>query len=384
MGVHARRRLLAVLLAAVITAAIWLALFRGDDGDESKARPARGVSESVAAVVRGLSQAEQVSQVLLLGFEGTDQRSPILRTVAAEELGGVLLGPQNWTDAEQGSTLAGAIRAAGLSGRRTAPLIVASQEGGEYRSFPDLPPAETQLEIGDAGSIPGAESWAAEAGRALRAAGIDLNLFPVADVATLDSPIADRAFSDDPAVAAPLTAAAVRGCRAARIACAAVHFPGLGGASQDTNQGPATVSLEAAALEARDLQSFEAAFGERVPAVGLSLSFYAAYDPVTPAALSEAVATGLLRDQYGYDGLAVTDDLGAGAIKAGYSVPGAAVAAIQAGADLIQIASPDDQAGVREALLEAVRSGAISEERLAEAAGRVLELKRARELFRLP
>jgi beta-N-acetylhexosaminidase len=384
MGVHARRRLLAVLLAVLMTAALWLLLFRGDDDGEATSEPARGVSESVAALVRGLSPTERVSQVLLFGFDGTDQTSPIFGTVTSEELGGVLIGPQNWVDAEQGGTLAGALRAAGLSERRTAPLIVAAQEGGEYRSFEDLPPEQTQLEIGDAGSVQGAEAWALETGRALRAAGFDLNLFPVADVATLDSPIADRAFSDDPAVAAAMTAAAVRGCRAARIACAAIHFPGLGAASQDTNQGPATVSLDPASLADRDLQAFDAAFAERVPAVGLSLSFYAAYDPVTPAALSEAVATGLLRDELGFDGLAVTDDLGAGAIKAGYTVPEAAVAAIQAGADMVQVASPKDQRGVREALLGAVRSGAISEERLAEAAGRVLELKRARGLLRLP
>jgi beta-N-acetylhexosaminidase len=382
--VHARRRLLAVLLAVVTTVALWFALFRDGDDGEATPRPSRGVSESVAALVRGLSPAEQVNQVLLLGFDGADQTSPIFATLVSEELGGVLIGPQNWRTAEQGSTLAGALRATGLSGKRTPPLIVASQEGGEYRSFTDLPPEATELEVGDAGSIPGAEAWAFETAEALRAAGIDLNLSPVADVATLDSPIADRAFSDDPAVAAPMAAAAVRGCRAARLACAAIHFPGLGAASQDTNQGPATVSLDAASLADRDLQAFRAAFAERVPAVGLSLSFYAAYDPVTPAALSEPVATGLLRDELGFDGLAITDDLGAGAIKAGYTVGDAAVAAVQAGADMVQIASPKDQGGVREALLEAVQSGAIEEARLAEAAGRVLELKRAQALLRLP
>jgi beta-N-acetylhexosaminidase len=385
MSVYARRRLVAILLAAAAAGIVWVAQSGGDDDDDSTAEtPARGVSEPVAALVLGLSLEERVSQVLLLGFDGTDPTSPILETLASEEPGGVLVGPQNWVDAEQGSTLAGAIRATGLAERRMPPLIVASQEGGEYRSFPDLPPEQTELEIGDAGSIQGAEAWALETGRALRAAGFDLNLFPVADVATLDSPIADRAFSDDPVLAASMTAAAVRGCRAARIACAAIHFPGLGAASQDTDQGPATVSLDEASLADRDLQAFDAAFAERVPAVGLSLSFYAAYDPVTPAALSESVATGLLRDQLAYDGLAITDDLGAGAIKAGYEVPEAAVTAIQAGADMLQIASPDDQDGVREALLEAVRSGAISEDRLAEAAGRVLELKRSRGLLRLP
>ncbi len=83
-----------------------------------------------------------------------------------------------------------------------------------------------------------------------------------------------------------------------------------------------------------------------MPAVVLSLAFYAAYDPVTPAALSEPVATGLLRDQLGFSGVAITDDLGAGAVRSGYSVPKAAVAALAAGSDLIQIDSPVDQKGV--------------------------------------
>jgi beta-N-acetylhexosaminidase len=282
------------------------------------------------------------------------------------------------------TALADEIRAAALAAKRVPPLIVASQEGGAYRSFPDLPPKATELEIGDAGSVPGAEAWARETGEALRVGGFDLNLSPVADVATLDSPIADRAYSDDPTVAASMTAAAVRGCRMARIGCAALHFPGLGAASQDTNQGPATVSLDAAGLAERDLAPFRAAFAERVPAVVLSLAFYPAYDPVTPAALAEPVATDLLRSELGYEGVAITDDLGAGAIKAGGTVPEAAVGAIQAGADMVQIDSPDDQGGVREALLEAVASGAISKDRLAEAAGRVLELKRAQDLPKLP
>jgi beta-N-acetylhexosaminidase len=97
---------------------------------------------------------------------------------------------------------------------------------------------------------------------------------------------------------------------------------------------------------------------------------------VTPGALSESVATGLLRDDYGYEGAAITDDLGAGAVKADYSVPEAAVAAIQAGADMVQIDSPADQNGVRDALVKAVASGEIPEARLAQAAGRILQLKR--------
>ena len=92
------------------------------------------------------------------------------------------------------------------------------------------------------------------------------------------------------------------------------------------------------------------------------------------------MATGLLRDQLGFSGVAITDDLGAGAVRSGYSVPKAAVAALAAGADLIRIDAPQDQAGVQSAIAAAVESGELPESRLQQAAARVLELKRVRGL----
>jgi beta-N-acetylhexosaminidase len=113
----------------------------------------------------------------------------------------------------------------------------------------------------------------------------------------------------------------------------------------------------------------------------LSLALYSAYDAVTPAALSPDVTGTLLRDELRFKGVAITDNLGAGAAKATYRVPDAAIAALQAGADLIQVASPADQGRVREAVVAAVESGEIPPERLAEAAARVLELKRGLSLL---
>jgi beta-N-acetylhexosaminidase len=373
------RRRLAVVLVVLALAGASVYLLVGDDseGDLTTSALPPSISAQSSILSTQLSPDQLVDQVLLLGFDGTTKAdTPILGVLAARQLGGVIVQPQNWTDAAQGAALTRALRAAGSTEARIPPLVVAAQEGGRYRSFGDLPPQLTELQIGDGGSIGSAEAWARDTGRALRANGFDLNLFPVADVATLDSPIADRAFSDDPAAAAQLTAAAVRGCRDAQIACAALHFPGLGAASQDTTEGPATVSLDPASLAARDLQAFQAAFAEHVPAVVLSLAFYAAYDPVTPGALAEPVATGLLRDELGFDGVAITDDLGSGAVRSDYSVAKAAVAAIAAGADMVQIDSPDEQGNVRDALLAALDSGELSEARLREAAGRVLELKR--------
>ena len=296
---------------------------------------------------------------------------------------------RNWVDSVQLASLVGDLRAAGRSGGRIPPLLAAPQEGGPYRAFPDQPPAERQLDIGDAGDPGLAESSARAAGIALRKLGFDMNLFPVADVAPLDSPIGDRAYSDDPVVAEALTAAAIRGCRAAGIACAPKHFPGLGAASQSTGEGPARVGFDELTLHDRDLLPFEAAFAEGAEAVVLSHAFYTAYDPVTPASLTPLVTFELLREELGFEGVAITDDLGAGAIVArgaaaeaggqgpagGSAVTTAAVAALQAGADLLMISEPQDQEGVAKAILEAVGTGELSEGRLDEAVGRVLLLK---------
>jgi beta-N-acetylhexosaminidase len=388
----ARRRAVAVAVAAVATVLAWLLLIRGD-GEErtgSGADVAGEVPAPVRELVAGMSPEEKVDGVLLLGFEGTDARAKLVDRLRARQLGGVLVASRNWVNSVQLGSLVVDLRAAGRSGARIPPLVAVAQEGGPYRAFSDQPPAERQLDIGDAGDPRLAESSAQTAGIALGKLGFDMNLYPVADVAPLQSPIADRAYSDDPAVAEALTAAAIRGCRSAGIACAPKHFPGLGAASQSTGQGPATVGLDELTLRDRDLPPFEAAFAEGAPAVVVSHAFYTAYDPVTPASLSPLVTFELLREELGFEGVAITDDLGAGAIVArgaaaeaagrapagGTAVTAAAVAALQAGADMLMISEPEDQDGVPKAILDALGTGDLAEDRLDEAVGRVLMLKR--------
>ena len=367
------RRVFAVVLVAALGAVGWYVFVRDDgDGDRAEHRRARGVSVKADEVVQGLSVEEQVDQVLLLGFDGGDRNAPIVAELGDRQLGGVLVGPENGANPD----LLDALSKAGRSGGRIPPLLVAAQEGGIYRSFPDLPPTAREIDIGDTGSPDAAQAWAAGTAKALADLGFNVNLFPIGDVGTLDSPVGGRAFSDDAQTAAALTAAAIRGCREQGVACAPLHFPGVGAASQDTAEGPATVSLDEASLAGRDLEPFVAAIDEDAPALVISLAFYSAYDAVTPAALAPEVTTKLLRDELHFKGLAITDDLGSGAVTATDRVRVAAVAALRAGADLLQIGSVDDQNGVRESILKAVESGELDKDRLAEAAGRVLELKR--------
>ncbi len=379
-----RRQLIAIAVTIVATALVWVLLFRSDDSSQGPAGGggAGDARPQVQRVESTLTLPQMVDQVMLIGFSGTTARGEIEDELRAHQVGGVLVGASNWPGAREGAQLVGGLRAAGLAGNRLAPLIVAQQEGGAYRSFDDLPPQSSEFEIASTRDPAAVQQWAQEAAGALRAEGFDLDLFPIADLTGPTSPVRDRGFSSDAEADAVFTLAAMRGCIAAKMACAPAHFPGLGSAAQDTDEGPASVALTTQGLEAADLLPFKAAIRKDAPALVMSLAFYAAYDPIVPGALSEAVATGLLRDQLHYKGAAITDDLEAGAIRGTQAVPQAAVQAIVAGCDMVQVSDPKDVEAVRDALSRAAQDGTIPQERLADAAARVLELKHQVGLLR--
>ncbi len=360
-----RRRIVAIAVAIGATALIWYLLF-GGSGDESESGPEltiASLSPDTRARLAGLDAAGKVDQLLLAADPGEE----------AGTLGGVLVTAGSWSGAGSGKELTSDLRA-DADGEIPA-MIGTAQEGGDYRELADLPPSARAIEIGDGGDPKAAEAWAEEMSSALADEGFDFNIGPLADIATLDSAIADRAFSDDPATVAAMTRAAFDGCRKEDFACIPGHFPGEGSTTQDTALGPASVSVDAGTLSSRDIPPFEAAIAAGAPAVVVSNAFFSAYDPVTPASLSDQVMDGLLRRELGFEGVAITDELEAGAIRSGYKTSEAAVAAIANGADMVQLSDPGSIDSVRAALIDAVESGAISTDRLDSAAGRVIEMK---------
>ena len=204
---------------------------------------------------------------------------------------------------------------------------------------------------------------------------------PVVDVGS--GPLGARVYSDDPAEVAGYAEAVVAAYRAKRLFSAAKHFPGLGAADQLTQIGPATVGLGLAELRRRDLIPFRAAIQAGVPAIQLSHALYPMNDFTAPASLTRSIATGLLRDRLGFAGVAITDDLADPAITTSYSVPDAAVRALNAGADMLVISgAAGDQEAAYSAVLRAARSGRIARARIADAVRRVLNAKRDYGLIR--
>ena len=332
----------------------------------------------VIELTRRLPVERKVAQLFAFGFEGTDASADIVDRLRGLGAGAVVVGPDNYADEAQLAALTGSLRAAA---RRLPPFVLTSQEGGELNSLPGLPPSTPPADIASAAQA-GAEALAS--GRALRGLGVNGVLGPVVDVGPESgSALGARVYSDDPDEVAAYARRTVEAYRTARVFSSAAHLPGLGGADQATQEGPATVGLELEQLRERDLIPFEAAIAAGVPGVTLAHALYPFSDFTVPASLSRAVATGLLRDELGFEGVALTDDLADPAITTLYTVPDAAVEAVRAGADMIQVSgAPGEQQAAYVAVLQAVRSGRIPRARLDRAVGRILSVKRDYGLIR--
>jgi beta-N-acetylhexosaminidase len=235
-----------------------------------------------------------------------------------------------------------------------------------------------------AGGAAQAASQARAAAVVLKAHGVTMTLAPVADVGAAGGGVQDRVFSDDTQAVSRLVSAAVRSYRAAGMIPAVGHFPGQGTASQDPYQGTATVGLSLPDLRRRDLPPFAGVIRD-APAVIVSNAVYAAYDGVTPAALLPNVVTGLLRGNLGFRGVVMTGDLTDAAGVMGQSVGQVAVSAVKAGDDLLYVSGgPTEQAQAFQAVLDALRKGELSRDRVEASVARVIALKQRYGLAVLP
>ena len=406
-----RYRLLTAVIVLVAAGAVIAGALAGGDGDDPKRLPqaSRGepkerlsflarlippaperrrepasgpnVPRSVADLARRLPLERKVAQLFLLGFKGSDLNADIFGQLRRLDLGGIVVAGPNYSGPVLLQQLAGEAIVVSRQAKRVPPWVMAVQEGGEFNSFPDLPPADAPADIG---SDADAGDQAARSAATLRRLNVTGVLGPVIDVGLAGAPaLGARVYSDDPQEVAQFAAATVEAYRGARVLSAVKHFPGLGTGSADTQEGPSTVGLSVEELGERDLVPFRAAFRAGVPAVVLSHALYSTDDFTIPGTLSRKIATDLLRKRLRFRGLAITDDLADPPITFSTPVADAAVQALRAGADMLFISGPaSDQRAAYVSVLRAVRRRKVSRARLNEAVLRILGAKRRYGLIR--
>jgi beta-N-acetylhexosaminidase len=372
---HAARRRLAALATAAglaLIAGVSVGAGAGDDGDRAQGDPGAAAAEArerqqQAALrqVDRLTLRQRVGQVTISAFPGTAAPDYIRLRLRARETAGVILFGANGGDRTQWRRLTGSLQR--VAGGRA--LVMVDQEGGDIRTVGYAGPSASQPFQGTPASVGRA---ARRAGRQLRSAGINVNLAPVADLPRPGSVMATRSFAGDERGIAARTRASVRGLRRAGVAATVKHFPGLGAATVNTDDAPATVRVP---LD-RDLVPFRAAVEEGVPLVMLSHASYPALDKRRIASQSRPIVTGLLRERLGFGGVIVTDSLEADAVLARSAVADAAERSIRAGADLILMTGSASWNDVFPHLLAEARRDPAFRERIRASAARVLALKK--------
>ena len=361
-----RRRLAAGAAAALLAGVVTGAATGGEDERPAPDAPApqREAQRPAVEPVDRLSLAQQVGRMVILRFAGTRPPGYVKRVLREGRAAGAILFRDNVVSPEQLRALTGALR-------RAAPdaLVCVDQEGGEIRIVPWAAPERSAPEQAAAGTAGGD---ARAAGRDLREAGIGVTLAPVADVPSVDgAALAGRGFSSDPDAAAEAVAESIRGWHAAGVATTVKHFPGLGGATVNTDDGSATIERTRAELE-QDLEPFRAAIAAGTEFVMAAHATYPALDPDHIASQSPQVIDGLLRTELGYEGVVMTDSLEAAAVRAVTDVEEAAVASARAGVDVILTTGRGSYIRVFRALLAEARADRAFRRQVRESAARVL------------
>jgi beta-N-acetylhexosaminidase len=322
--------------------------------------------------------AQMVGQRMVVAFSGTTAKAPLLARIRAGQIGGVILFSKNIRSAAQLRRLTARLQKAAKAGGRPRLVIATDQEGGLVRRLPWAPPKASAQELG-ATSAAHIQAVGHRAGTALRAAGVNLDLAPVADVPSSPANFLEaqrRAFSTSRFAVATDTAAFAQGLEAGRVEPAFKHFPGLGRAGAvSTDEGLVEIGASRRQIT-RGLLPYQVARRRSLhPVVMLSTAVYPAYSP-RAAAWSKAIAGTLLRHDLGFKGPTITDSLTTAAAvrRAGVSV--LAVKSAKVGVDLLLITGPASTSrAAYAAVLREARSGAIRLASLKASYARILKLK---------
>ena len=335
------------------------------------------VQSKAAKIVSKMSLQEKIGQMIIAGFSGTTLNEETKDLIQNKRIGGVIFYSNNIESITQTVTLLNDIKA--INEQNKTPLFLSiDQEGGRVSRLPgSLKTIPTNELIGNVNEPKFSYGIGKIIGNELKQFGFNLDYAPVMDVnSNPDNPvIGDRSFSSNPNVVKKLGVETMKGLQSEDIVTVIKHFPGHGDTSVDSHLQLPKVNKSVEDLKKTELIPFKGAIEEGVDMVMIAHILLPQLDD-KPASLSPKIINGLLRNQMGYEGVVITDDMTMKAITNHYGIEQASVDSIKAGSDLILVAHNYNKVvAVMKTIKAAVENGEISEERINESVERIIELK---------
>ena len=328
--------------------------------------------------------------MFFLTFRGGDDTDKLLelddsaiKQIESIQPGGVVLFGENIDTVEQIRSFIDTVQAES----NLSPFISIDQEGGVVQRIKKTSKINAtnipqMFDIGKTGDTDLAKQVGNVIGTELSVFGFNMDFAPDCDVFSnpKNTVIGHRSFSDDPNIVADMSIALSEGIKQSGLIPVCKHFPGHGDTISDTHVGFAVSNKTLDELYETELIPFKAQIENGADMIMVAhISLPEINGDKTPATLSSKIVTDLLRDDLGFDGVAITDSMSMGAITENYSTSDATVMAVKAGMDMILM--PNDPIKAYNSLIEAVKNNEISEERINESVLRILKLKCKYNLF---
>lgn len=327
--------------------------------------------------VQSMTIEEKIGQLFIVGFEGYEVDETVIDLVVNKNIGGVILFSRNISSAEQLVSLNNQLKDI----EKKIPLFISvDEEGGLVSRVPEefvpIPSSSVistysnNKEVAyDTGEIIAEE---------LKLLGFNLDFAPVIDIYSNpnNTVIGERAFGDNADIVTSLGISLMNGLSENGIIPVVKHFPGHGDTDVDSHYGLPIVTKTKEELDSLEFIPFRQAIQEGVDAVMVSSILLENIDSNKPATMSEKVMTDILREEMGFEGVIITDDMTMGAILENYDLSEAVIDSINAGADLTLVCHGyENIINSINAVKIAVEENRISEDRVNESVYKILKLK---------
>jgi len=381
------KRIAVIVIIAVITFGMVFLIFRTPDSDMTdkqaakqprKASPAAENKQVPELGVNDMTLDEKIGQMIFSGVNGTEMTAETKEIIDTYHVGGIILFGDNIESKKQTVSFLNDMKA--VNADNPFPLLLGvDEEGGSVTRMPDaVKSLPTSRSIGKLNDPDTAFKAGTILGEQMQALGFNLDFAPVLDInSNPDNPvIGDRSFGSNPEVVSRMGIQTMKGIQSEGIISVIKHFPGHGDTGVDSHLELPKVDKSRKKLSEMELVPFKKAISKGADVSMIAHILLPQIDTKHPASMSKKVITGILREDLGFDGVVITDDLTMEAITNHYNVADAAVQTVKAGGDLLLVAhDPDLVAAVFNKLKAAVENGEISEERINESVERITRLK---------